>query len=430
MLEPAQKGKNIQGVVRSKLCTGCGTCLGVCPTSAITMAKNDIYVPKIENSKCRSRFGCDICFKVCPGHSVELQRLSSGLFQNTEEDLNIGRFVKCYTGHSLDYNIRYHSASGGVVSSLLIFMLENKLIESAIVTRMSKDNPIEPEVIIAKTRQEILEGKSSKYCPVPLNTALKTIMSGSSGKVAIVGLPCHIHGLRKAEIRFPILKNRIFYLGLYCGATRTFSATEYLLQKYRIPQNEINSFAYRDEGCLGNMVVRLKKNIVKKFEYLKYYPSIRSFFIPHRCTLCIDHTAELSDISFGDIHIPEYWDDKIGTTSIIVRSEKGNYVLANAYEKKYISLEPVDKKLIIKSQQGQLNRKKYQIFARFKLLRILGMAHPVYDNSIYHTKSLQEYLKHVISALILYAEMAIGKRRYLWFTIKMLHLSALKLKKK
>jgi coenzyme F420 hydrogenase subunit beta len=367
---------------------------------------------------------------VCPGHSVELQRLSSSLFNNTEEVLNIGRFVKCYTGHSLDYNIRYHAASGGVVSSLLIFMLENKLIESAIVTRMSKGNPLEPEVIIAKTRQKILEGKSSKYCPVPLNLALTQIMSSSSGKFAIVGLPCHIHGLRKAEIHFPVLKNKIFYLGLYCSSTRTFGATEFLLQKYGILKNDINSFAYRDERCLGNMLIRLKKNIVKKYEYLNYYPPIRSFFIPHRCTLCIDHTAELADISFGDIHIPEYWDDKIGTTSIIVRSEKGNQVLANAYEKKYISLEPVDKKLIIKSQQSSLKRKKCQIFVRFKLLRMLGMKYPVYDNSAYHTKSLQEYLKHFISALILYAEMAIGKRRYLWFTIKILHLSASKLKKK
>jgi ferredoxin len=51
MLEPAQKGKNILSVVRSKLCTGCGTCLGVCPTSAITMEKNDIYVPKIQNAE-------------------------------------------------------------------------------------------------------------------------------------------------------------------------------------------------------------------------------------------------------------------------------------------------------------------------------------------------------------------------------------------
>ena len=34
---------------------------------------------------------------------------------------------------------------------------------------MKKDNPLEPEPFIARTREEIIEASKSKYCPVPAN---------------------------------------------------------------------------------------------------------------------------------------------------------------------------------------------------------------------------------------------------------------------
>jgi len=74
---------------------------------------------------------------------------------------------------------------------------------------MKKENPLEPEPFIARTKEEIIEASKSKYCPVPANIALKEIMDSKSGeKFAVVGLPCHIQGIRKFEEVNKILKEK------------------------------------------------------------------------------------------------------------------------------------------------------------------------------------------------------------------------------
>ena len=219
---------NIEKVVCNNLCTGCGVCVGVCPHSALKMTKrSNLYKPEIDYSLCKSEMGCNICYTVCPGHSVPINKISETLFPDGKTDNKIGRFIKCYTGHSIDSNIRYHSASGGVATQLLLFMLESRSIDGVIVTRMNRNNLFEPEAIVATSREEVIKAQSSKYCPVSLHCALKEVLT-KNGKFAIIGLPCHIHGLRKAESYFPELKQKIcLYLGIYCSSTRNFGATEY-----------------------------------------------------------------------------------------------------------------------------------------------------------------------------------------------------------
>lgn len=134
----SRNGKmNVNYVTRHSLCTGCGTCVGVCPSDAIEMKKKSgIYLPEIENAKCNN---CGTCYRLCPGHSISIKRISEKLFINSEqEDFYMGRYLECYTGFSSDFNIRYRSASGGVVTQLILFMLENKIIDGAVVTRMQK----------------------------------------------------------------------------------------------------------------------------------------------------------------------------------------------------------------------------------------------------------------------------------------------------
>ena len=421
---------NIESVVNKKLCTGCGICFSLCPNNAISMKKkNDGYFPRVDSSKCLSSKGCMICFNICPGHAVNIEKLSKELFSANKADKNIGRYINCYTGYSSDYNIRYHSASGGMITQLLVFMLEKGLINGALITHMNNKNPLEPEVVIAKTTEEIISGKSSKYCPVSVCTGLKKIIS-SDGKYAVVGLPCHIHGFRKAEKLFPKIKDKIkIYLGIYCSSNKSFAATEYLFGKYNIPEDKIISFAYRDEGWLGNMVVKYENRIPVKYEYKEYYPKIRSFFIPYRCTLCIDHTAGLADISFGDIYIPEFWDDTIGTTSIITRSKRGKMLLQNAKKNGCIEIEEVNKKLLIKSQDEMLKMKKKHIKVKMVFVKALKWAFPKYDYIMPELTFLNQ-LKILISTCILYGEIAIGKRRKLWFLINYLNIFANIIKQK
>ncbi|MCF6153371.1 MAG: hypothetical protein E3K38_14030 [Candidatus Kuenenia stuttgartiensis] len=228
-----------------------------------------------------------------------------------------------------------------------------------------------------------------------------------------------------------LFKNKekiLVYLGIYCSSNRTFGATKYLLKSFGVSEKEVKNLSYRDEGCLGNMVLKLNNDKVRRYPYKDYYPKIRSFFVPYRCTLCADHFAELADISFGDIHIPEFWNDKVGTTSVIARSERGMNLLSSAMNQGIIVLNKVDKELIIKSQKWGLIKKKRQITFRFSLLKFFGIRLPECDFTTLPI-SKTEKIKTLISTAILYIEIWIGKRAFLWPLIKYLNKTAEMFKK-
>ena len=128
----------IEEVVKNDICTGCGTCVALCPGEAIKLTINEkkgIYVPKIDEEKCND---CDICYEVCPGHEVDFKQLNLEIFGKEQEDILIGNYLNCYIGHSTNYDIRYNSASGGLVTQLLIFALEEGIIDGALVHKNEK----------------------------------------------------------------------------------------------------------------------------------------------------------------------------------------------------------------------------------------------------------------------------------------------------
>ncbi len=167
----------INGVLNSGLCCGCGICAGICPQNAIEMVIDQIrgiYVPTIDIEKCKE---CGLCYEVCPGHAVNFEELNRGLFGRSPCDILLGNYENCYIGYAVDDDIRFNASSGGAVTALLAFALEQGIIDGAVVTRMSKERVLEPEPFIARTIEELVEASKSKYCPVPINIVLKDILN-------------------------------------------------------------------------------------------------------------------------------------------------------------------------------------------------------------------------------------------------------------
>ena len=377
-------------IVNNELCTGCGTCIAMCPNEAIKLTVNEkkgIYVPKINEEECNN---CGICYQVCPGYSVDFKELNLEIFEKEPEDILIGNYLNCYIGHSTDYDIRYNSASGGLVSQLLIFALKKGMIDGAIVTRMKKDNPLEPEPFIARTKEEILEASKSKYCPVPANVALKEILETKEGeRFAVVGLPCHIQGIRKAEMVNKKVKEKIvLHLGIFCSHTDSFRGTKLLLRKLCIKDKEVKKISYRGEGWPGKIQINLKNGDQRYISNQSILWNIifNSFFsTPTRCLVCNDLTSELADISFGDPWLPRIMaKEQEGKSIIISRTKQGEKMLNTANSDGYIELSPIEPEKVIQSQRTFLHFKKVNLEERIKLLKLLGKKYP--QVSIYRTK--------------------------------------------
>jgi coenzyme F420 hydrogenase subunit beta len=357
--------------------------------------------------------------KICPGLGINLAEVAKKVVYETQvrDNKYIGRFVKLYTGYCTDADIRFHSASGGMVTGMLIYFIEKKIIDGAVVTRFSRNDNITPETFIARTKEELISARSSKYCPVSMQGVRKRIRE-AKGKYIIVGLPCHLQGFRKIEETDKKFREHVFaYWGLYCSSGRTFHETDYILKTIGINKDSIRDFAYRDEGCLGSMIVEYKPKDGEMHTYKEPYGSYnnhRSFFIPRRCHFCIDHSAELSDISLGDIHIEPYSGDTIGVNSIIVRNARMDELLIQAMKNGAIVLNELSEETLISSQKmARVKKDKYASLVYWG--KKIGMRVPEYGDNI---RGKLNFVKALVYMCNLNTQHLIGHYGSLWSIIK------------
>jgi coenzyme F420 hydrogenase subunit beta len=368
-------------LIEDSLCTGCGICAGICPEGDIEIRRNPngLYSPKLKHNECRK---CNLCKRVCPGESINVADLSRSIFgeENGDNPL-LGHFIQCNYGHSTRETPRqewtHESSSGGLASELAIYALEKKLVDGVVVTTMDREVPLEPRVFVARTMEEVVLASGSKYCPVPLGVSIKEILK-QKGRFAIIGLPCHIHGIRKAEACSKELASKIvMHIGLFCGHSVNFLGTEYYLERFAIEKGDISRLDYRKGGWPGRIYVVTRNGRAtylswEAFERL-YTPY---FFAPLRCTLCPDFTNELADISLGDAWLPELRRKQRKESFIIIRSQEGKRLLQKAIEDKRVWIAKVDQSRIIECFKGNLLFKKRGIFARKRIARILGSKTP------------------------------------------------------
>ncbi len=405
---------NITSIVKNGLCTGCGTCIIFCRQSAIELVKNEergIYLPKLKKEMC---IQCGVCLRICPGYEVDFKQLNQAIFNNEPANSMLGNYICCAQAWVRDNSIRENSSSGGTVSALLIHALKKGVINGALVTRMKKDSPLEPEPFIAKTREEIIEAAKSKYCPVPANIGLEYILA-SEGKYAIVGLPCHIHAIRKAEQLDERLKEKIlFHIGIFCGTNKTFLGTEYIIKCLKLKKEDVLKIEYRGEGWPGNMIIHLKNGRKIITKYSNYYRCLYPF-INKRCMLCTDLSAELADASFGDAWTLDKDLTKFASTSvIIVRKKNVEKILQEMLEEEEVEVAPVPAQKI-SLQQGFM-RKKRDIKAIFNLQKIVRREIPIYNTKL-HKPTIRAYF----IGIIFYMQNFFAQRPKLWFILKIYH---------
>ena len=200
----------------------------------------------------------------------------------------------------------------------------------------------------------------------------------------VVGLPCHIQSIRKwAKVDKRLDKVIFSCFSLYCSSERTFLAQEYLCRYYKIQPKDIKDFSFRECGRLkmigsdGKSI--LSSNGKEAPPFYKYYGLIGSHFKPNRCQMCVDHYGMLADLSFGDIGIAPYTQDKIGINSLIVRNPRMMEIINEAVLKGAIELFPLQSDLLNKSQRDMMFSRLKKAKAKCILNRLIGKRYADYD---------------------------------------------------
>lgn len=383
-------------------CTGCGTCAGICPRNNIEMQRGQegTYFPILKDFNCQA---CSLCVEACPGKLMDLVSVNHLSLGEVSYDQMIGHFINCYVGHSADKVLRWRSSSGGLASELAAFAIEAKWVDGVVVTKMKEENPLEPKVFVARTREEVISASGSKYCPVPVNISIRYLLN-HHGKFAVVGLPCHIQGFRKAEFLNSSLRSKIsLHIGLFCNHTVNFLGTEFLLEKFVGEKTEVARLSYRGPGWPGDLTFTLhggNKVRVPIDVYWRLFFS-QNFFTPLRCTLCSDMTNETADLSLGDAWLPELVKESI----IVTRTHKGEQILREATERGRIHIRKISLGDIVRSTKGGLYSKKKGLKARINLMKALGQWVPEIDGL--PRSNLVSYIIAALTYLNIYA----SKRR-------------------
>jgi coenzyme F420 hydrogenase subunit beta len=329
-------------VLQPGLCTTCGTCIGVCPVGCL------VYDAAREQpalaGECTS---CGICSAVCPGKDIPLLALEEKFLgrRRSQTEEYLGVYSGVHKGFANDPELRGQGASGGAVTALLLHALETGQIDAALVADMDPEQPWRSKAVLARTPDEIRAAAKSKYVLCPNNLALADARPGE--RLALVGLPCHVHGIRKMQSHPGMSKlaaQVVLVLGLYCGCNSSYQATEHVLaDNTDIELDDIALFEYR--GGPGAQDTRV---VTKDGRELIIPNAVRSFStlaMSHdRCRMCCDWTAELADVSLGDIFDPSQpgvWRKIPDWNSFLVRNQAGADLLESARQAGVLELSPL-----------------------------------------------------------------------------------------
>lgn len=347
----------VNEVVTNNLCTGCGTCAGVCSADALKMTETNygLLVPKVDIGCCKD---CGLCDKICP------QINSSTLMKQTVPKFPVGSVCSAFLASSNSSVFSNEGQSGGLVRSLLSFALKEDFAKAAMCVKDNHEHPLRPVVELVTSPDQFTSIARSKYCPVPVNSLIAKLLD-FGGPVVFVGLPCHMQGMILAMEHFPQLREKIVLkIGLFCDRILDYRATDFILRSANVTPDEVVKFDYRHnewKGWPGHSCIITKDgrkiNVNRK---RRIYA--RAFFTPIHCRLCVDKLNMLSDISVGD----PYGLAK-GTsvpTAVLVRNDSAANLLYRAHEKDYISLDPVAENEIVRNQKAHLKFKHNAYYLR------------------------------------------------------------------
>lgn len=329
-----------------------------------------------------------MCLAVCPGREVPIDALADRFLNADRKSAALGRYRQLLLGHACDHEVRFNSSSGGLITALLTYALEKKLIDGAVVLGHDVNRPLLTRPYVARDREGIVTARGSKYCPSAVNAALREIQS-TPGNYAFVGLPCHVHGLRKWMARSPLLRARIRYVfGLFCISNNTYLGTEYFLLREGICPDDVRSIRYRANGWPGEIeVCTERKTYLCPCRSAEKNAGRRAFlssafhfdFMVPRCLVCCDQTSELADASFADPHLPEmrakYYD---GVSLGIVRSSAAEELIESARADGCIHVEPFSEELALRAQNYA---HKADVAGRMAYWQALGRPVPDYQRS-------------------------------------------------
>jgi coenzyme F420 hydrogenase subunit beta len=352
-------------VIDKGMCTGCGSCVSVCPTQVIkfvddvpTLQERPGEVPEGEPpiGKC---IECKLCYFGCPVTESLTPRMQE-LFGSEDVLVN---YVNVYKAKTEVPEIAEVAQDGGIVSTILAYAFQQGLIDGAIVALPSEKNPWIPQPKIITSYEEVLKSAGTRYSLSPNIASLaqyrdvveELLAHHPVGedwlRLAFIGTPCQMLGVRKlqnalegAEIRPTNLIT--LNIGLFCMENFDAAKLNQLIkEKTGLTDKQIRKMDIK-KGALH--IFPKGGEEVKTIPLEETIEAVRS-----GCHSCKDLTAWYADISIGSIGSPAGW------STVFARTEKGKEIFDGVVREKMITKEtltPKEDKLLRRLANKKMER--------------------------------------------------------------------------
>jgi coenzyme F420 hydrogenase subunit beta len=392
---------DIGEVIKKGLCIGCGVCSFSDPIKKMTFSeKHSQYIPLLTDSNKSDK----LAFMICPGKGYNIVEESRNLYNHSQYDLELGYINKLYAAFSNDRQILEKASSGGIMSHLAIYLLENGIVDRVLTTQFSYETEPRTVSILAKSKEEILQSQGSKYCPVDISMAIKEIRNNNY-VVAIIGTPCQIAGIRNIQRNDSSFSNKIYItIANFCGGFKSYTNIRLIAKRKGIDPKRIVFFRFRGNGQPGSMLIEESTGKKVEIPYPKYV-GLNGIPKHLRCHLCVDATGELADIACGDAWLPKFLKDINPWSVIITRNTKADNLVKKMQDLNMITTQTISPAEIKSSQHENLNSKKIRQKSRSYLYKLLGFTLPFFDGGYYDNKiklwlEIRVFSKHKLKSLL------------------------------
>jgi coenzyme F420 hydrogenase subunit beta len=357
----------------SEYCTGCGLCHSVAGVNFTTDEKGFKY-PELRE------INIPLLRKVCPAAGNALNNYSDGSIW--------GNVSQAYLGYANNDDVRFRASSGGVLTALCLYLIDNKVVDAIIQTRKHHDDPRLTETIVSTNRDDVLTCCGSRYTTsTPLMHIKQQVEAGK--KYAFVGKPCDVSALRMYQNEFSEewVKQIRYMLTFYCAGQPSLLSNNKLLNALGCKDiKDCIDLRYRGCGWPGEGMVKLKDGTENTIDYERLWMKILGRDTRRICRFCTDGTGEYSDISCGDAwyldsaNKPDFT-ERPGRNIIFARTEDGNSLMRKAIDAGYISVDGFD---MIRSDEIKLFQpyhytRKASLSTLKIAMKLCGRDFPIYN---------------------------------------------------
>lgn len=395
----------VDKIVKGKTCTGCGLCVGL-DESGESFMEDSKYGPIPLINKKSILPG--IIRKACPGSQLNYPELYKDFYKQYPESWLTGHIHSVYQGFSNEKEIRTNSASGGILTHVMVHLLKTKKIDAALVVKQGIPFPEKARIIVANTLEEVLSASQSVYVPVATLDILNKLEPGK--KYAITCLPDQAAALRRLQVNGNEKALQIKYIiGPYTGTALYPAAITYYLKSKGVKKNDrITSLKWRAGEWPGYLEIKTASGKVFKSKKV-YYNFLIPFFVTNTSLQSMDFTNEFADLAVGDAWSEKYEKLGHGFSVVVARTKEMDIILNEMSDAGLITLEKKDLEFASSMHGHMIDFKKRGSYIRNKMRRICGKKAPSFGYKPENISLSRILVELFISSLFLLGRTSLGR---------------------